>query len=82
MKIKELVQRSEITDIICDICNESCCKEDGYSCEYISIEHLWGYDSSKDGTKTECDICESCFVKVQDFIVNTLKGRVREISFN
>jgi hypothetical protein len=79
MQIKELVQRSEITDIICDICNESCCKG-SCGCEYVAIDHLWGFDSNKDGTKTECDICENCFVKVQDFIVNTLKGKVREIS--
>jgi hypothetical protein len=81
MQIKELVQRSEITDVICDICNKSCCGEGG-GCEYVAIDHFWGYYSNKDGTKTECDICESCFVKVQDFIVNTLKGKVREISFD
>jgi hypothetical protein len=81
MQIKELMQRIEITDIICDVCGLSTCNG-SYSCEYVAIEHLWGYNSSKDGVKTECDICESCFAKVQDFIVNTLKGKVREISFN
>lgn len=81
MHIKELVQRSEITDVICDICNKSYYVEGG-GCEYVDIDHYWGYYSNKDGTKTECDICESCFAKVQDFIVNTLKGKVREISFD
>ena len=79
MHIKELVQKVEITDIICDICDKSCCSEGG-TCEYVAIDHHWGYYSNKDGTKTECDICEGCFAKVQDFIVNTLKGKVREIS--
>lgn len=78
MKTKTEVQRVEITGIICDICGDP---SDEYTLyEYVSINHLWGYYSNKDGTRTECDICESCFDKIKDFIVNTLEGEVREIS--
>lgn len=77
MQIKKLVEKLEVTDITCDICNNSCFNEHG-SCECVTIYHSWGYYSKKDGTIIECDICESCFEKVQDFIVNTLKGKVRE----
>lgn len=80
MQVTKLVQTTAIADVICDICDKSCCGEGGY--EYVAIEHMWGYYSNKDGTMTQCDICESCFAKVQDFIVNTLKGKVREISFD
>jgi hypothetical protein len=78
MQIKELVQKMEITDILCDICDKSCYHENGYTPEYVCIDQSWGYSSNKDGTRTQCDICESCFDKVKDFIVNTLKGKVRE----
>lgn len=75
MQIKEPRLVMEITDIICDVCEKSCE-------EYIAIEHTFGWQSAQDGTRIECDICEACFSKVKDFIVNTLKGKMRESSYN
>ena len=33
--------------------------------DYIHIEKTWGYTSSKDGDKTNVDICEECWNKFE-----------------
>lgn len=76
MEIKELVRRSEITDIRCDACGNTCLK--GGSWEYVNISRLWGYGSDKDGITYECDLCEACFDKVWAFIKTDLNAKVRE----
>jgi hypothetical protein len=80
MDITEIVQkqRIEIVDVKCDICDKSCKRDGCYDYDRVDIYHTWGYGSKKDGTTINCDICEDCWDKVENFIVNELKGNVRK----
>lgn len=70
------VLKDEVKDIICDICGQSCMTEcsldDPGMSEYAVLEGIWGYCSRRDGDRYVCEMCESCFEKVSDFI-NSIK---------
>lgn len=63
---KEVNQLVEV-DIVCDACGESCRKEMDF--EYASLWAEWGYGSSLDGIVWDYDFCESCSVKMLNFIL-------------
>lgn len=76
MEVKEKVERYEITDILCDVCNQSCTKD--YHRELAILNANWGYGSEKDGQGYECHMCEGCYDKVVAFI-ESIGGKVRQV---
>jgi len=70
----KIYNEEPITNILCDICGESCKKSADYEYAYLSAN--WGYDSKKDGEQHRAHLCEKCYNKVRDFIEQTLKGKV------
>ena len=64
--------KPELSDIICDICGESCLSDcsmgDPAMAEWALFEASWGYCSSKDGAQYKGEMCEKCFDKVKAFI--------------
>lgn len=79
------VQQKTMTDLLCDCCGRSCFKLElgpmekdfihSYA-EYALLTANWGYGSSRDGDRWECDLCETCALKVKEFI-ESLGGSVR-----
>ncbi len=72
-------------DVICDICKKSCIRTEGMNfieAEYATLFGHWGYFSNRDCTENSCDMCESCFVKVADFIVHELKGEIKDYDYS
>lgn len=71
----------EVVGYTCDICGNTCYKEDGpnrsESSEHATLRAEWGFWSEKDGTVHECHMCEKCYDRVRDFIENVLNGKVR-----
>lgn len=52
----------------CDVCGKNC-QEPGYvDIEYAEITATWGYDSAKDLTYHEIQICEGCFDHMLQFL--------------
>jgi hypothetical protein len=72
MRKYKKVLRDALEDIVCDICGKTCLSdcsmEDPLMAEYATIEGVWGYCSKRDGEFYKCDMCESCFEKVENFI--------------
>jgi len=82
MEMLEKKLTDEVIGYTCDICGQSCYKEDGpnriHSTEYALLRADWGYWSDdKDGSVHECHMCETCYNKVRNFIEGELKGTVR-----
>lgn len=69
--------RSEVSDIVCDVCGRSCLTDcsmgDPAMAEYATLEAQWGYCSKRDGERYQCEMCEDCFERVSAF-VDSLKG--------
>lgn len=69
--------KSELSDIVCDICGESCMSDcsmkDPAMAEWALLEASWGYCSRKDGEHYNCEMCEKCFDKISAF-VDSLKA--------
>jgi hypothetical protein len=70
---------SKLDSICCDACGESCKKEGFQNNEHALLTAVWGYDSKKDLTRHEIDLCEDCFDKVIVFLKSqrndTLQGK-------
>ncbi|MGY2413099.1 hypothetical protein [Pseudomonas pergaminensis] len=60
MKIIGRVESEAITDVRCDVCNESTRLENG-NLQYETLEAHWGYGSAHDGKRYEAHLCERCF---------------------
>ena len=56
----------ETPPIYCDICGESCLKMCGN--ESAELKATWGFDSRKDLSSYEIDLCENCFDKTLTFL--------------
>lgn len=67
--ITKQVQRidTDTVDVLCNKCGESCKRVHGIECVRLFAD--WGYDSSKDGTTEQADLCEQCW----DALVATFK---------
>lgn len=63
---------NKLDDILCDVCGESCKKTCDF--EHATITATWGYDSKKDLTNHEIDLCESCFDKTIEFLKSIRKN--------
>ncbi len=63
---KEAAEKEVVEKVICNCCGKEIEKNShGYMEDYIHIEKTWGYTSSKDGDKTNVDICEECWNKFE-----------------
>jgi hypothetical protein len=63
---KECCENEAVEKIICNCCGEEIVKNaHGYFEDYIHIDKTWGYTSQKDGEKTNVDICEKCWTKIE-----------------
>lgn len=72
MRIYKKKLKDDLSDLKCDICDNSCkTKLDDY--EFASLKAQWGYSSRKDGEECNLEICEDCFDKIMDFIKNIKK---------
>ncbi len=71
---KEAVGK-KLDKIFCDVCGSNCMKEDAHDNEYATLSATWGYDSNKDLTRHDIDLCESCFDKTVQFLkqIRTVK---------
>ncbi len=58
--------------IYCDMCG-LCCTDDTFGNEYATLEASWGYNSLKDGTKYDIQLCETCFNELLEFIKHSRK---------
>lgn len=59
MKTYKKVTKKIEDNVYCDVCAKNC--TDDYTSEYATLEAMWGYRSSRDGTKFDIQICENCF---------------------
>ena len=55
MEIKQLQQVKVITDVVCDVCNQST------ELEFATLSAHWGYGSTHDGERYELQLCKKCF---------------------
>jgi tRNA U54 and U55 pseudouridine synthase Pus10 len=69
------VTREDVVDIICDVCGSSC-KQDNWGYEFARLHSRWGYASTKDMEEHTCDLCETCYDKVAEFI-KSIGGKVQ-----
>ena len=75
----EIKETEVITDIVCDMCGNSCKRgEAGLKSrfEYSTFHATWGYWSNRDLELWDCHLCEACSEKVETFIRNS-GGQVR-----
>lgn len=80
MLVKGEVLGEDVVDVTCDICGNSC-KKDQWGYEFATLKSKWGYTSSKDMEEHECELCESCYDKVIAFI-KSLGGKVQVREYN
>lgn len=68
MEIKQLQQVEAMTDVVCDVCNQST------TLEFANLSAHWGYGSTYDGERYEFQLCEKCFF----YAPTTLKKERRD----
>ena len=61
MKVMTKQEADVVSDIRCDVCDESCSPAEGYDPLYGTLSAKWGYGSRHDGENYELHLCESCF---------------------
>jgi hypothetical protein len=66
MKKTKKVECQKLDEVVCDICGQSCKKT--HNNEFASLSATWGYDSKKDLTRHDIDLCEGCFDKTIEFL--------------
>ncbi len=76
MRKYKKVLKKQTSDIVCDICGDSCLPntyKDPKMAEYATLEATWGYFSKKDENQYFCEMCESCFDKIINYIESIKK---------
>ena len=68
MEIKQLQQVEVMTDVVCDVCNQST------KLQFATLSAHWGYSSTHDGERYELQLCEKCFF----YALATLKKQRRD----
>ena len=66
MKKTKKVECEKLDEVVCDICGQSCKKD--FDNEFASLTATWGYNSKKDLTRHDIDLCEGCFDKTIEFL--------------
>lgn len=76
MEMKAIQPIEVITDILCDVCDQSTKHElDGtHLFEVGQLKANWGYGSKHDGERYQLDLCESCFF----YAISVLKREKRD----
>lgn len=67
MKITGFVQAEAVTDVRCDVCEESTRLPDG-SLQFGTLQSLWGYGTLHDGERYEVHLCEQCFFTTLSYL--------------
>ena len=62
MDVKEVKPIEVITDVLCDICDQST------KLEFATFSANWGYFSQSDGERYKLQLCEKCFFSVLDIL--------------
>ena len=62
MDIKEFRLTEVISDVLCDICDQST------KLEFATLSANWGYFSQSDGERYKLQLCEKCFFNVLDIL--------------
>lgn len=69
MKIFKKKLIKSVSDVLCDICGNSCTiVQDNAGPDFATLEACWGYGSKYDGQKFDIDICESCFTDTIQYL--------------
>ena len=68
MEIKQLQQAEVMTDVVCDVCNQST------KLQFAALSAYWGYGSTHDRERYELQLCEKCFF----YALETLKKQRRD----
>lgn len=59
------LKNGKIETVVCNCCGKILQLEQGYLKEdCVSIEHVFGYFSKKDGIRQKLDLCEECFDRI------------------
>jgi hypothetical protein len=61
MKVMGKHEVEVVTDILCDVCDESTSGNGKHPPEHGTLQANWGYDSRHDGEAYEVHLCEQCF---------------------
>ena len=62
MDIKEVRLTEVISDVLCDICDQST------KLEFATLSADWGYFSQSDGERYKLQLCEKCFFNTLDIL--------------
>ena len=76
MKIMTKQEVDVVSDIRCDVCDESCSPFDGYDPLYGTLSAKWGYGSTHDGEAYEVHLCESCFFQALASLQEQRRGHL------
>lgn len=60
MEILGRVESEAVSDVRCNICNESARLANG-NLQYATLAAHWGYGAAHDGERYEVHLCEHCF---------------------
>jgi hypothetical protein len=71
MKIKKEYIDTKTIGYLCDVCSDPIPND--------SLRLIDFSGNTESGNYRECDLCESCFGKVETFIVHILCGAINEV---
>ena len=80
MKTYKVAKKQVVDKTFCDICG-SCCTDDNCGDEYATLEAMWGYCSSKDGSKFDIHLCEKCFDETLEWMRQKRKFYLRPFNY-
>lgn len=69
--MREYNEQKQLIKMYCNCCKKEIQLEEGIIKEgCFSVDHSWGYFSSRDGIRHQFDLCESCYDKlVKEFAI-------------
>ncbi len=76
MKIMTKQEVDVVSDIRCDVCDESCSPVEGYSPQVGTLSARWGYGARHDGEAYEVHLCESCFFQALASLQEQRRGHL------
>lgn len=65
-----------LSNIRCDVCEESCSPVEGYGPQVGTLSAKWGYGSRHDGDAYEVHLCESCFFQALASLQEQRRGHL------
>ena len=76
MKIMTKQEVDVLSDIRCDVCEESCSPVEGYGPQVGTLSAKWGYGARHDGEAYEVHLCESCFFQALASLQEQRRGQL------